>query len=155
MGICSGVAIECIVISPQCPSYTNWSQDFGSAEAVSLELSEDMFPNNQTESPSAMGKNEANNKGQQIWKRKPWQYHLILDQAVSEDEVTCRVPDTWAYWLSGNRALPNSCSRLLLRFNNTNHECYKISVETKIAIGWIDQKTSEMSFMQNPKGKGR
>ena len=27
------------------------------------------------------------------------------------------------------------------QINATNHECYKISVEKKIAIGWNDQKS--------------
>lgn len=154
MGICSGVANERIVISPQCPSYTNGSQDFGSAEAVSLELSEDMFPNKQTESPSAMGKIRPTTKDSRSERESPGNITWSLIKLYLKMKLPVDVPDTWAYWLSGNRALPNSCTRLLLYFNDTNHECYKISVETKIAIGWIDQKTSKRWILcRTPKEK--
>lgn len=151
MGIRLGVANEHILISPQCPSYTDGSQDLGSAKAVSLELSGGMFP--ECWKPICNGENEANSKGWRIWKRKPWQYHLILAQAVSEDEATCRCPKYMPYWWSGNLALPNSC---ILYFNDTNHEYYTISVEAKIAIGWIDQKTSKRWIIcRTPKEKER
>lgn len=152
MGIYSGVAHECIVIIPQCPSYTNGSQDSGSAEAVSLELSEDMFPNKQ--SPSAMGKIRPTTKDSRSERESPGNITWSLIKLYLKMKLPVDVPDTWAYWLSRNLALPNSCIRLLLYFNDTNHKCYKISVETKIAIGWIDQKTSERWILcKTPKEK--
>lgn len=64
------------------------------------------------------------------------------------------IPNICTYWWSGIRALPNSCIRLLFYFSDTNHECYKISVEAKIAIGWIGQETSKRWIIRRtPKEK--